>query len=155
MGQDAAFGLRQLVDVAVRALSPGTNDPTTAVQAIDRIHDLLRRLADREIPASSRMVDGRLRAILPRPDWDDLVRLAIDEIRLAGEGQLQVARRLRAVLMDLASIAPEARQPILRQELIELEAGLARAFHGSLDRRQAAVPSARGHAMSRPGGRAR
>jgi len=39
----AAFGLRQLVDIATRALSPGTNDPTTAVQALDRIHDLLRR----------------------------------------------------------------------------------------------------------------
>jgi len=45
LDQDAAFGFRQLVDIAVRALSPGINDPTTAVQALDRIHDLLRRLA--------------------------------------------------------------------------------------------------------------
>ncbi len=51
MQQDQGFGLRQLVDVGVRALSPGLNDPTTAVQAIDQLHGLLRRLASKEMPS--------------------------------------------------------------------------------------------------------
>ncbi len=101
LDQDAAFGFRQLVDIATRALSPGTNDPTTAVQALDRIHDLLRRLAVRDIPSPVRSVDGRARALLHRPGWDDYVHLAIDEIRLAGSGQIQVTRRLYAILEDL------------------------------------------------------
>jgi uncharacterized membrane protein len=135
--QDPAFGFRQLVDVATRALSPGTNDPTTAVQVLDRLHDLLRRLADRRFPSAQRVVDGRVRLVLPRPGWDDYVSLAVDEIRLAGEGQLQVVRRLRGMLDDLASVAPADRQPALRTGLAKLEAGVDRAFPTSRDREQA------------------
>jgi uncharacterized membrane protein len=126
--QDAAFGLRQLVDVAVRALSPGTNDPTTAVQALDRLHDLLRRLVDRHIPSPERRDDaGNLRLVLPRPGWNEYVELAVDEIRLAGAEQIQVGRRLRHMLEDLLSVAPANRQAILRRELALVESG---ARHG-------------------------
>ena len=63
--QDAAFGFRQLVDIAERALSPGINDPTTAVQVLDQLHDLLRRLAPRVIPGEQRVDDaGRLRLVV-------------------------------------------------------------------------------------------
>jgi uncharacterized membrane protein len=120
--QDAAFGVRQLVDIALRALSPGINDPSTAVQAIDRIHDLLRRLAVRRFPTRERIVDGVVRLVLARPDWEDYVRLAIDEIRRAGQGQLQVEHRLHVMLDDLRSIAPEDRQAVLRQERERLDA---------------------------------
>ncbi len=119
--QDVAFGFRQLVDVAVRALSPGTNDPTTAVQALDRIHDLLRRLAVRGLPSPVRLVDGRPRLLLPRPSWDDYVRLAVEEIRLAGASQVQVRRRLRVILDDLEATAPDDRLPVLRSERRELD----------------------------------
>jgi uncharacterized membrane protein len=115
LDQDAAFGLRQLVDIALRALSPGINDPSTAVQAIDRLHDLLRRLAVRRFPSRERAVDGRVRLVLSRPDWDDYVRLAVDEIREAGDGQIQVKRRLGSMLKDLRSIASEDRLAVLRQ----------------------------------------
>jgi uncharacterized membrane protein len=114
--QDAAFGLRQLVDIALRALSPGINDPSTAVLALDRLHDLLRRLAVRRFPSRERAVDGTVRLVLSRPGWDDYVRLAVDEIRQAGDGQIQVDRRLRSMLEDLRSIAPEGRLAVLRQE---------------------------------------
>jgi uncharacterized membrane protein len=114
--QDAAFGLRQLVDIALRALSPGINDPSTAVMAIDRLHDLLRRLAVRRFPSRERVVDGTVRLVLSRPGWDDYVRLAVDEIRQAGDGQSQVDRRLRSMLEDLRSVAPEDRLAVLRQE---------------------------------------
>ncbi|CAN5761495.1 DUF2254 domain-containing protein [soil metagenome] len=121
--QDAAFGLRQLVDIALRALSPGINDPSTAVQALDRIHDLLRRLAVRRFPTSARAVDGVVRLRLNRPGWDDLLRLALEEIRLAGAHQVQIDRRLRVLLDDLMSIAPDGRLPALRRELERLGAG--------------------------------
>jgi uncharacterized membrane protein len=139
--QDPAFGFRQLVDVATRALSPGTNDPTTAVQVIDRLHDLLRRLVGRRFPSPARVVDGRIRLILPRPGWDDYLRLAVDEIRLAGEPQLQVARRLRSMLDDLASVAPADRLPPIRAELAKLDAGVQRSFASEGDRVSATAGS--------------
>lgn len=126
LDQDAAFGFRQLVDIATRALSPGTNDPTTAVHALDRIHDLLRRLALRRFPSPLRSdEDGIVRLVLPRRGWDDYVRLGLDEIRLSGEGQIQITLRLRTILEDLADIAIENRLPVIREELALLDAGVA------------------------------
>ena len=117
MQHDAAFGFRQLVDVAERALSPGVNDPTTAVQALDRLHQLLVVLATRSIPTPERRDDdGRVRLVLPRPDWDDYVALAIDQVREAGAGSLQVRRRLRAVLDELVATVPEARRPAVEEQ---------------------------------------
>ena len=132
--QDVAFGFRQLVDIATRALSPGTNDPTTAVQALDRIHDLLRRLVRRPFARDERTVDGTVRLIAPRPGWASFVHLALDEIRIAGEGQLQVARRLEVVLVDLLELAPHDRRGPLRAQLAALEASVTRAFPEALDR---------------------
>lgn len=118
MAQDAAFGFRQLVDLAVRALSPGTNDPTTAVQVLDRIHDLLRRLALRRIPSPLRLgEDGSPRVLLPRPDWGDYVQLACEEIRHYGSDSVQVVRRLRAVLQDLCTVVRPDRLGALEAEL--------------------------------------
>ena len=126
MEQDAAFGFRQLVDIAVRALSPGTNDPTTAVQALDRLHDLLRRLVEREIPSPVRRDDsGQVVLVLPRPGWDDYVELALDEIRLAGERQLQIGRRIRHLLGDLLGVAGDERKAVLRRELALVDPGAA------------------------------
>lgn len=106
MQQDAAFGFRQLVDIADRALSPGINDPTTAVQSLDHIHELLGLLASRSIPSAGREVDGRLSVILPRPGWSDYVSLACDEIRRAGHDQIQIQRRPR----DAIRPAPKCRR---------------------------------------------
>lgn len=138
--QDAPFGFRQLVDIAIRALSPGTNDPTTAVQALQRLHDLLRRLVEREIPSPERRDPaGCLRLVLPRTGWDGYVELAIDEIRLAGAAQIQVVRYLATMLDDLLSVAPADRQPVLRRELRRLGAGIDRSFPDAAD----ATPAAR------------
>ena len=57
-----------------------------------------------------------------RPGWDDDVRLALEEIRLAGAQQVQIGRRLRVLLDDLMSIAPDHRQPALRHQLARLTA---------------------------------
>lgn len=132
--QDAAFGLRQLVDVATRAASPASSDATTAVQAIHRIHDLLRRLAGRELPSRVRLDDGGVpRLILPRPGWEDYIHLAVDEIRTTSSRHLAVARRLREMLVDLQSVAGPDRMPVLRIELAALDRAIARNFDDPVD----------------------
>jgi uncharacterized membrane protein len=120
--QDPAFGFRQLVDVAERALSPGVNDPSTAVQVLDELHDLLRQLATRQFP-SSLAVDpaGALRLVLPRPSWDDYVRLALDEITHYGAGSLQVMVRIRSLVADCLSIAPASRRAALEAQFVLLD----------------------------------
>jgi uncharacterized membrane protein len=104
MGADAAFGLRQLVDIAERALSPGVNDPTTAVQCLERIHNLLRRLSGRHIPVTrTGACDGIVRAIAPGPSFDDLVDLGTQEVWHWGRDSIQVQARLRSMLDDLVA----------------------------------------------------
>lgn len=106
MQQDPAFGFRQLVDIALRALSPGINDPTTASQSLDRIHGLLRRLVTRGFPSPARVdEEGVVRLVLRRPDWDAYTRLSTEEIRLAGADQIAVLRRLIEMLDDVAEVA--------------------------------------------------
>lgn len=116
--QDAAFGFRQLVDIAERALSPGVNDPSTAAQALDRLHDLLRTLCQRGIPSARRLDEGgRVRLVLPRPGWADYVRLSFEELRTYGTGSLQVVRKARDVLEDLVAVAPPGRVGALQEQL--------------------------------------
>lgn len=121
MRQDPAFGFRQLVDIALRALSPGVNDPTTAVSALDALHDLLRRLSGRHFP-SGRTADqeGRLRLLWTSPTWDDYVGLAVDEILVAGKDSLQIQRKLRDMFEDLRSTALPPRTGAVERRLAEL-----------------------------------
>jgi uncharacterized membrane protein len=142
MEQDLGFGLRQLVDIGARALSPGTNDPTTAVQAIDQLHDVMRQLIRRPFPSALRRhIDGEVRLVRRTPTWDDYVALAFDELRLYGAGHLHVARRLTLALRDLVSIAPSTREPVLLDRLARLEEGINRHFVDPGDR--ALVPERR------------
>ncbi|HET6663930.1 MAG TPA: DUF2254 domain-containing protein [Acidimicrobiales bacterium] len=129
MYQDTAFGFRQLVDIAEKALSPAINDPTTAVQCIDRLHDLLRRLAVRPMPTGLwGDAQGELRLVVPRPTWDDYVHLAFDEIRHFGIASLQIPRRLRAALVDLKAAAAVERHGVLDRQLAALDAAVSREY---------------------------
>jgi uncharacterized membrane protein len=144
--QDPAFGFRQLVDIAERALSPSLNDPSTAVQALDEIHDLLRMLAPRRFPSSLRLDEaGAVRLIVPRPDWEGYVHLAFDEIRHHGAGSIQIARRMRAAIEDLIQVAPADRRAALEEQRALLEEGAREQMKTAADRRLATVPSAQGH----------
>lgn len=117
MNQDLAYGMRMLVDIAERGLSEPFLDPTTAVQAIDRLHDALRQLVGRRFPdGRHRDAEGHVRLIVPSMDWADYVSLAFDEIRLAGASSPQVPRRLAAAIDDLIAIAPPARRPPLERQ---------------------------------------
>lgn len=99
---------RLLVDIAIKALSPAINDPTTAVQAIDQIEDLLHRLGRRALDAGCVADEqGVLRLIFPTPTWEDYLTLAFDEIRQFGASSIQVMRRLRAALLSLMDSVTE------------------------------------------------
>ena len=139
---DPAFGVRKLVDIAVRSAS---EDPTTTVEAIHRIHDSLRQLAWRPFP-SGRHTDaaGELRLIVPVRDWEDFVRLAFEEIRLAGAAQPQIARGLRAVLEDLKTVAPDERQAALDEQRELLDAAVRRAYDEESVTRHARVADMQG-----------
>lgn len=104
VGEDPAYGLRQLVDIAERASSPAVNDPTTAVQCIDRIHALLRRIATRDLAVGDRVVDGTLRLRMPMPGWADYLALACTELRHWGGASPRIQRRLELTLLDLEDL---------------------------------------------------
>ncbi|GAA2941594.1 DUF2254 domain-containing protein [Streptomyces enissocaesilis] len=130
---DAAYGLRLLADIAVRGLSPAMNDPTTAVQALDQIEDVLLRLSDRPVgPAWLVDGEGEARVSYPAPQWPDFVAVALDETLAYGASNLQTVRRLRALLDGLVDAAPADRKAAVverRQALGRLaETALADPF---------------------------
>ena len=129
MEQDPAYGIRLLVDIALRALSPAINDPTSAVQALDQLDDVLQRLTRRSL-GDGRLLDeaGRVLVRFPAPRWDAFVALAFDEIIVNGAGSIQVTRRLRALLDDLISSAPPTRRPPVSARIATLQ----RAVRGAL-----------------------
>ncbi|WP_432752442.1 DUF2254 domain-containing protein [Streptomyces sp. JL2001] len=118
--QDLSFGLRQLSDIALRALSSSVNDPTTAVQCLDRTTQFLAALADRPLgTVRHRDRKGAVRLVQDVPGWTDLVDLGFAEVRACAEGNPQVIRRLLAGLDDLLSLVPaERRQPLLRHRTL-------------------------------------
>lgn len=149
--QDPKYAIRLLVDIAIRALSPAVNDPTTAVQAIDQIEDLLRRLGRRKLDAG-RACDrgGVLRLVIPMPTWDDYLALAFDEIRQFGASSVQVARRLRAALTGLAeSVATEERRASVRRYLDHLNSGVGRSSFDDPDKATALGEDRQGLGLSR------
>jgi uncharacterized membrane protein len=89
-------------DIALRALSPAVNDPTTAVQALDRIVQFLAAVANRPLDAL-RYADrgGVVRLVQPVPGWEELADLGFTEIRGCAAGSPQVSRRMLAGLDDL------------------------------------------------------
>jgi uncharacterized membrane protein len=145
---DPAFAIRMLVDVAIKALSPAINDPTTAVQSLDRIEDLLRYAASKHLSTGT-VTDrhGAVRLVCPTPTWEDLVELALDEIRAFGAGQYQVARRLRALLDALIADLPEKRRPALVEQSTLLTDAVASAIPEN-QRAAALVPDRQGIGMS-------
>lgn len=122
MEQDPMFAFRILVDIALKALSPAINDPTTAVLAIDQIHRLLRLVGLRRLHGNQ-VCDaaGTPRLVLRTPNWQDFVHIACTEIRACGAGSIQIVRRQRSMLENLLRALPPDRHPALRQQLGILE----------------------------------
>jgi len=128
--QDPAFGLRIMVDIAIKALSPAVNDPTTALQLLDYIEDLLALIGSRELHGREvlRDDDGTARVVLPTRTWDDMLELGVTEIRRYGTRSMQVCRRLRALLETLRSSVRERNRPAVEAELHRLDRAVAAAF---------------------------
>jgi len=127
--QDPAFALRMLVDIAIRGLSPAINDPTTAVQALDRIEALLTELALRH-PGPSVLVDGdgSPRAITHAPRWATYMELGLMEIRRYGASSPQIVRRLNAIYDGLDRVADDSERPRIALERRLLQAAVADEF---------------------------
>jgi uncharacterized membrane protein len=102
--QDAAFGIRQIVDMALRALSPGTNDTTTAIVCVDYLTAILARLATREIPSLRRYEGGELRVITIGPTFANLAAEAFVQIRASGSGNVAILIRMLGALQTIASL---------------------------------------------------
>ena len=146
LNEDVAYGVRLLVDIAERSLSDGPfQDPTTAVQSLDRLHDVLRQLVRRPFPdGRHRDAEGEVRLVVRSMSWEAYVHLAFDEIRMAGAGSPQVARRLKAALDDLRSIAPADRVDVLDEQLELLAAATERAMADERDVELAQHPDREG-----------
>ena len=96
--QDAAFGIRQMVDIALKALSPGINDTTTGVMCVEHLAAVLETLASRTIPDRLRAEDGQVRFIAGGRTFDVLAGLCLDQIRQSASGNTAVmAALLRAI----------------------------------------------------------
>jgi len=134
--QDPAFVLRMLVDIAIRALSPAVNDPTTAVQVLDRVETLLVELAGRH-PGPSIVVDdeGRARARVTAPRWSAYVELGLMEIRRYGADSPQVARRLTALYDRLDEVAGDGERGRVDLERRLLAEAVVAAFPDAEERR--------------------
>src|ERR1700722_17386284 len=129
--QDPAFGFRQLVDIAIRALSPAVNDPTTAVQAIDRLSDLLAVAGCRPDPTGLRVDSERATRVKRQlRNFEALLALSMTEIIRYGADSPQVVRRLRAVLDELQLKLPGVRHQAIagQRTLLDAAAKLALPF---------------------------
>ncbi len=116
--QDAEFAALQLVEVAVRALSPGVNDPFTAINCVDRLSASLAKLARRKSPSGYRYDDEKQLRVLAKFDaFGDMARAFLDQIRQNGRGNAAVTVRLLEVIAEVASHVrrPEDRATLLRQ----------------------------------------
>ena len=148
---DPKYAIRLLVDMAIMALSPAVNDPTTAVQALDELEDLLHRLSGCDLDNGS-VFDGErhLRVIIPVPNWDDYLSLALDEIRICGSESLQVLRRLRSALVNLSeTVEDDERRLAARRYLDHLDAEIGRSSFDALDRTTAGERDPQGLGLTR------
>lgn len=125
--QDPLFGIRQLVDIALKALSPGINDMTTAEYALAHLGDALGRLAGRAWPPSVRTTrEGQTRVIFSQPTWAEVVEAAFSQIRHAARGDVHVTATLLHVLHELALLVPPGdRRDPLHAQVAEIRRSIA------------------------------
>jgi uncharacterized membrane protein len=135
--QDAGFGFRQVVDIALKALSPGVNDTTTALIGVDHLGALLAQLADRCLASPLRSDDGQVRVVAVRPSFTRFVATAFDQIRSAANGNAAVYLRLLTALNIVAQRThhPKRRRVLYQQAELIGEAA-ARTLATEYERQQ-------------------
>ncbi|MFD1720620.1 DUF2254 domain-containing protein [Amnibacterium endophyticum] len=144
--QDVAFGLRQLADVADKALSPGINDPTTAVHALGHLSGALCHALRHELgPRLLRDEHDAVRVVLRRPGFHDLLDDAIAQPRRFGADSPDVLGRIARLLQEVAWCVPDAdaaasvRQQVVRTRQTVRDAGLPATEDAELERELARV----------------
>jgi uncharacterized membrane protein len=136
-GQDLEFGVNQLVEIAVRALSPGTNDPFTAITCVDRLGSALCRLASRDMPSPYRHdCQNQLRVIASADTFPAFVNAAFNQIRQYGRSSAAVTIRLLETIAVVVKFThrPEDRATLLRHAEM-ITRGAAESLHEDQDRR--------------------
>lgn len=126
--QDVEFSINQLVEIAARALSPGVNDPFTAITCVHRLGSALCQLARREMPSSHRLdEDGRLRVIAPVTDPSGLIDAAFNQIRQYARANAAVTLSLLETIADVARSTrrEDYLRPLRRQADMILRGALA------------------------------
>ncbi len=116
--QEPGFGIRQLVDIALKALSPGINDTTTAVMCIDHLAAALAHVAARAMPMNLKAEDGQVRLIMPGTSFADMLDMAFDQIRNnAARNVAVMAHMLRAIATIASRTVDVGRRESLRHHL--------------------------------------
>ncbi|MEL6061470.1 MULTISPECIES: DUF2254 domain-containing protein [unclassified Methylobacterium] len=124
--QDLEYSVRQLVEIAVRALSPGINDPFTAGSVVDHLGDALCRIAPRHLPIGAIARDGRVVLVHPTTDYDGLCDAMFHMIRQNAAGSVHVLGRMLDVLTRVAEVERRADRRAVLQRHADLVAAAAR-----------------------------
>ena len=154
--QDPAFALRVMVDIAIRALSPAINDPTTAVQVIDYLEEALRVVGSTPPPPGATSPDQLASGVvMPVRTWAGYVSLSVTEIRTCGATSIQVVRRLRTMLEELDELVLPENRAAVADELRRLDATVTASHGGTVDHDLASAGDHQGiggpaHARSGP-----
>lgn len=113
--QYAGFGIRQIVDIALKALSPGINDTTTAISCIDNLGEIIGEIARRQMPARVRAKANVPRVIALAPDFQNYVETAFDQVRISGRSNQAIFERLLTTMVFIAGCTNiETRRTSLR-----------------------------------------
>ncbi len=133
--QDSAFGVRQIVDIALKALSPGVNDVTTAIVSLDYLGTILVRMAQRRVSAWRRGGDGEVRVIGRGATFESLVADAFDEIRDAARDNLAIYQRILQTIDTIAGqTRSRPRRDVLARHLTLTEQAALRCLPGEFHR---------------------
>ncbi len=151
--QDPAFALRILVDIAIRALSPAVNDPTTATQVLNHIEALLKGIgtSDHAFRGAALDADGRVRLVVRTRGWVEYLEVAMTEIRHYGASSPQICRRMRALLEDLRAEVLPARRAAVQDQLDALDRATDAAFADPFQRALARMSDQQGLGTTRAG----
>jgi len=123
--QDAAFGIRQLVDITLKALSPGINDTTTAVACIEHLSVILQRCAVRHLESRYRFDGGELRVIACGPTFERLVALAFNQILENAEGNTEIMTRMLTAIGQVVEVARNTEQRRILMQHVQVIAEVA------------------------------
>ena len=144
--QDPSFAIRIMVDIAIKALSAAINDPTTAIQVMNHLGDVLRLIGGVDVSESHWTNEREISVglVFPIRSWEDYLTLATTEIRLYGASAIQVMRRMRALLEELHEEVLEGHRSAIDEELERLDATIARSFADSVDIDRARIADPQG-----------